>query len=61
MSVPSENWVSKKVRKFVGKTEVPKEHITRYREILKILKENFKLKKKINFFTVSYIFVFEHS
>ena len=60
VSAPSENFISRKIRKFVGKDEVPKEHITRYREILKILKENFKLKKRINFFTVSYIFLFEH-
>jgi SAM-dependent methyltransferase len=60
VSIPTENWISKKIRKFVGKTEVPKEHITRYEQILKVLKENFILKKKINFFTVSYIFRFSH-
>ncbi|MAG10937.1 hypothetical protein CMI44_01330 [Candidatus Pacearchaeota archaeon] len=60
VSVPSENWVSRKMRKFVGKSEVPGEHITRHYEIFDILKQNFKLKKKINFFTVSKIFVFEH-
>jgi len=44
VSVPTENWISRKIRKLVGKNEVPKEHITKYKEILKILKENFKLK-----------------
>ena len=60
VSLPTENWISKKIRRFVGKSDVPKEHITRYREILQILKENFKLKKKINFFSVSYILLLEH-
>jgi SAM-dependent methyltransferase len=59
VSVPTENLISRKIRKFVGKSEVPKEHITRYKDILKILKANFKLKKKINFFSVGWIFVFE--
>ena len=60
VSVPTENWVSRKIRKFVGKKEVPKEHITKFKEILNILKDNFQLKKKINFFTISYIFIFEY-
>jgi SAM-dependent methyltransferase len=60
VSIPTGNLISKKVRRLVGKAEVPKEHITSYSEILKILKENFKLKKKINFFTVTKIFLFEY-
>jgi len=59
VSIPTENFISRKMRKLVGKTEIPKEHITKYREILNILKKNFKLKKKINFFTVTHIFLFE--
>ena len=58
VSLPTENLISRKIRKFVGKTEVPKEHITKYQEIVKILKDNFKLKKRINFLTISHIFVF---
>jgi len=60
VSIPTGNLISRKTRKFVGKMEVPKEHITSYNEILNILKENFKLKKKINFFTVTKIFLFEN-
>lgn len=59
VSIPTGNFISRKVRKLVGKDEVPKEHITSYEEILRILKENFILKKKINFFTVTKIFIFE--
>ncbi len=59
VSIPTGNLISRKVRRLVGKDEVPKEHITSYSEILKILKENFKLKKMINFFTVTKIFLFE--
>ncbi len=61
VSVPTENWLSRKIRRFVGKSEVPKEHVTRYREILKILKENFEFKKKINFFSVSWILKFGYN
>lgn len=60
VSVPTENWVSRKIRKIVGKSEVPSEHITKYHEIVKILKENFELKKKINFFSVCHIFKFKY-
>jgi SAM-dependent methyltransferase len=60
VSLPTENWLSRKVRKFVGKKEVPEEHITSYKQVLKILKENFKLKREINFFTVSKICLFEY-
>ncbi len=60
VSLPTENWISRKTRKFVGKTEVVKDHITKYREILKVLQKNFVLKKKINLFTVCYIFRFNH-
>jgi cyclopropane fatty-acyl-phospholipid synthase-like methyltransferase len=59
VSVPTGNFISRKVRKLVGKTEVPKEHITSYEEILKILKENFNIRKKVNFFTVTKIFLLE--
>ncbi len=59
VSIPTGNFISRKVRKLVGKTEVPKEHITSYEEILNILRENFEIKKKINFFTVTEIFLFE--
>ena len=60
VSIPTGNWISRKIRKLVGKDEVPREHITSYEDILKILKLNFKLKKHINFFTVTKIFLFEH-
>lgn len=60
VSIPTGNFISRKIRKLVGKLEVPKEHITSYREILNILKRNFKLRKKVNFFTVTKNFVFEY-
>lgn len=59
VSIPTENWISRKVRKLVGKKEVPDEHVTSYKVNLAILKKNFTLKKKVNFFTVSHLFVFE--
>ena len=60
VSQPTENWISRKVRKMVGKAEVPAEHITRYEEIIKLLNENFELKREVNFFTVCHIFIFEN-
>ena len=60
VSQPTENWLSRKARIFFGKEEVPKEHITRYEEIIKLLKENFKMEKKYNFFTVTHIFKFRY-
>jgi SAM-dependent methyltransferase len=60
ISQPTENWISRKVRKLVGKTEVPKEHITRYKDILNILIKEFVFVKKVNFFTVCHIFLFNN-
>jgi 2-polyprenyl-3-methyl-5-hydroxy-6-metoxy-1,4-benzoquinol methylase len=60
VSIPTENKISRMMRKFVGKIEVPKEHITKYPEILKILNSKLKLVKKINFLTVSYIAKFRN-
>lgn len=60
VSIPTENWLSRKVRKLVGKKEVPDEHITLYKDILDILNKNFKLIKTVNFFTVTHIFLFEY-
>ena len=61
VSIPTENWISKKMRQFVGKSKVPKEHITKYKEIIRILRKNFMIKRKINFFTVTHIFLFKYS
>ena len=60
VSVPTENWISRKMRKLVGKPETPEEHITSHKTIFEVLKKNFGLKKKINFLTVSRIFVFKN-
>ena len=61
VSLPTENYLSRKIRKLVGKKEVPEEHITYYKDIVKLLKQNFKFEKSINFFTVSYIAKFEYT
>ncbi len=47
------------MRKFVGKPEVPKEHITNHRLIVRVLENNFKLKRCFDFFSVGKIYVFE--
>tara|TARA_Y100000310_G_C20655354_1_gene801701 strand:+ start:1265 stop:1795 length:531 start_codon:yes stop_codon:yes gene_type:complete len=60
VSQPTENWLSRAVRRMIGKKAVPDEHITRYEEIVKILEREFRLVKKVNFFTVCHLFLFEH-
>lgn len=60
VSIPTGNFISRKIRKLVGKLEVPKEHITSYATILNILKKNFNLKRRLNFFSVTKIFVFKN-
>ena len=59
VSQPTENWLSRTVRKMIGKSPVPDEHITRYEQIIHILKKEFNLVKKVNFFTVCHIFLFK--
>src|SRR3989344_8603534 len=54
VSQPTENWLSRKARKFFGKVEIPEEHITRYGEIVDLLKKEFEYRKKINFFTLTH-------
>ncbi len=59
-SIPTENWISRKARKLLGKSERVKDHITNLKEIKEILKEELKLAKKFNFLTVSYIAKFKN-
>ena len=56
-SIPTENIISRKARKLLGKSERVKDHITPMKDILQILKREEKLKpiKKVNFLSVSYI------
>jgi SAM-dependent methyltransferase len=60
VSQPTENWLSRKVRKMLGKKEVPEEHITRYREIVEVLDKEFRLVKRVNFFMVCHIFLMKN-
>lgn len=55
ISIPTENFISRKIRKILGKSEKVKDHITSLKEILKILNSELQLTKKFNFLTVSYI------
>jgi len=58
VSIPTENLLSRKVRRLVGKKEVPDEHITSYKQIISLLDKHFKLKKRVNFFTVCHIYLY---
>jgi len=59
-AIPTENFLSRKVRKFLGKSERVADHITPIKEILKILNSELKLVKKINFLSVSWIGKFKN-
>jgi hypothetical protein len=61
VSIPTENKISRVMRKLIGKSEIPKEHITKYPEIIRLLKSKLKLTKRFNFLTVSYILKFRSS
>ncbi len=54
-SIPTENLISRKARKLLGKSERVKDHITPIKTILQILKRELRLVKKVNFLSVSYI------
>ncbi len=55
VAIPTENWVSRKARKLLGKTERVRDHITSLKEILKILNTKLKLEEKKNFLSVTYL------
>jgi SAM-dependent methyltransferase len=59
-SIPTENLLSRKSRKLLGKSERVKEHITPLKDILEILNKELKLIKKIDFLGISYIAKFEN-
>ncbi len=59
-AIPTENFVSRKARKILGKSERVKEHVTSIKEIMNILNGELKLSKKINFLTVSCIAKFRN-
>jgi len=60
ITIPTENLISRKVRKLLGKEERVKGHITNIKEILYILNRELILIKRFNFLTVTKIFVFKN-
>lgn len=54
-SIPTENWISRKIRVLVGKQEKAPDHITSLKEIWPILTSEMKLIKKTNFLTIAWI------
>jgi 2-polyprenyl-3-methyl-5-hydroxy-6-metoxy-1,4-benzoquinol methylase len=54
-AIPTENLVSRKMRKFLGKSEKVPDHITSLKEIVSILRKELRQVKSFNFLTVSYI------
>ena len=58
--IPTENFISRKIRRLLGKSERVSDHITPLNEILKILNSELKLIKKVNFLSISYIAKFRN-
>ena len=59
-SIPTENLISRKIRKLVGKQERAPDHITSLKEIWPILNSEMELVKKINFLTIAWIAKFKN-
>lgn len=55
VAIPTENFISRKIRKLLGKKERVEGHITPMKKILKILNSELILEKKFNFLFISYI------
>ena len=60
-AIPTENLLSRKVRRLLGKSEKVSDHITPLKDVLKILKSELRLIKKINFLSVSWIGKFKNT
>ena len=54
-SIPTENFLSRKLRKLLGKPERANGHITTLKEILSIFEEKLELLKKKSLFTITFI------
>ena len=54
-SIPTENWISRKIRRLVGKREKAPDHITPIEQIWPILTSELRLIKKINFLTIGWL------
>lgn len=60
VAIPTENWISRKIRKFLGKPERVKDHITPMKKILDILNSELKLARKFNLLSISHIAKFRN-
>lgn len=59
-SIPTENWISRKIRVLVGKKERAPDHITSLKEIWPVLNSEMKFVRKINFFSIAWIAKFRN-
>lgn len=59
--IPTENFISRKVRKLLRKKERAIDHLTEYRQIKKILDKKLKLSKRLNFLTISHFLKYKNN
>jgi len=61
LAIPTENWLSRKMRRLFGKPERVPDHVTTLKEIKELLiEEKLRLVKMINYFEISHLFVFKN-
>ena len=61
LAIPTENLLSRKMRRLFGKSERVPDHVTTLKEIKNLLiEENLILIKKINYFEISHLFLFKN-
>jgi hypothetical protein len=59
-SIPTENWIARKIRVLVGKQERAPDHVTSLKEIWPLLNSEMELVKKTNFLTIAWIARFKN-
>jgi len=61
LAIPTENLLSRKMRKLFGKPERVPDHITTLKEIVLIMKESdLEVIRKLNYFAITHIYLFSY-
>ena len=60
LAIPTENLLSRKMRKLFGKPERVPDHITTLNEIVQIMKdEKLEIIRKLNYFAITHLYLFK--
>lgn len=59
LAIPTENFLSRKMRRLFGKPERVPDHVTTLKEIVQIMKDSgLEVKRKLNYFTITHLYLF---